>query len=178
MHLPLSVKLLTVISADNLDYLHSYARVFKGTQKSSWHGTTVQLVQPLPSIVPVQGQTSLAYDIAQLQLTTSSPSESTSEEVLSGMLPSITTLNSQITSNSQAQCAHETISRKRPERSSPLPSPLKLTRSPAAKVQRRAEQSTREAKIPHQKNQLYKLCILRVPKQSTKYQYVTIQLIA
>ena len=38
-----------VASADNLDYIHSYARVYCGNQQSSWHGTTVQLVQPQPS---------------------------------------------------------------------------------------------------------------------------------
>ena len=38
------------VSADNLDFLHSFARVFCGNQKSSWHGTTVQVVQPLPSL--------------------------------------------------------------------------------------------------------------------------------
>ena len=36
-------------SADNLDYIHSYARIYCGNQQSSWHGTTVQLVQPQPS---------------------------------------------------------------------------------------------------------------------------------
>ena len=40
----------TVISADNLDFLHSFSRVFCGNQKASWHGTTVQVVQPLPSL--------------------------------------------------------------------------------------------------------------------------------
>ena len=30
----------TVILVDNIDFLHSSARVFKGTQNSSWHGTT------------------------------------------------------------------------------------------------------------------------------------------
>ena len=43
----------TVISVDNIDFLHSFARVFKGTQNSSWHGTTVQLVQPLSSLAPI-----------------------------------------------------------------------------------------------------------------------------
>ena len=40
----------TVISADNIDFLHNYARVFYGNQTRSWHGTTVQAVQPKPSI--------------------------------------------------------------------------------------------------------------------------------
>ena len=35
----------TVVSADNLDFVHSYARVYCGKQESSWHGTTVQFVQ-------------------------------------------------------------------------------------------------------------------------------------
>ena len=38
----------TVVSTDNLDFLHSYARVYCGKQQSSCHGTTVQLVQPQP----------------------------------------------------------------------------------------------------------------------------------
>ena len=37
----------TIISADNIDFQHSYARVFCGKQTSSWHGTTVQAVQPI-----------------------------------------------------------------------------------------------------------------------------------
>ena len=44
----------TVVSVDNIDFLHSFARVFKGSSNSSWHGTNVQLVQPLPGIEPVQ----------------------------------------------------------------------------------------------------------------------------
>ena len=38
------------MSADNLDFMHSFARVFCGNQRSSWHGTTVQVAQPLPSL--------------------------------------------------------------------------------------------------------------------------------
>ena len=39
-----------VVSADNIDFMHSFARVFCGHQTSSWHGTTVQAAQPLPSL--------------------------------------------------------------------------------------------------------------------------------
>ena len=42
-------KAFTVVSADNLNYVHSYARVYCGKHQSSWHGTTVQVVQPRPS---------------------------------------------------------------------------------------------------------------------------------
>ena len=45
-----SSEALTFISSDNIDFLHSYAQVFCGNQQSSWHGTTVQAVQPIPSI--------------------------------------------------------------------------------------------------------------------------------
>ena len=41
---------LTIVSADNIDFLHSYTQVFCGNQTSSWHGTTVQAVQPKPSL--------------------------------------------------------------------------------------------------------------------------------
>ncbi len=46
----LSPDSFTVVSADNIDFMHSFARVFCGNQMSSWHGTTVQAVQPLPSL--------------------------------------------------------------------------------------------------------------------------------
>ena len=37
-----------IASADNIDYIHHYARVYCGKQQSSWHGTTVQIAQPKP----------------------------------------------------------------------------------------------------------------------------------
>lgn len=39
-----------VVSVDNIDFLHSYACVFCGHQKCSWHGTSVEAVQPMPSL--------------------------------------------------------------------------------------------------------------------------------
>ncbi len=41
----------TLASVDNIDYVHSYARVYCGKQQSSWHGTTVQIVQPQPTVL-------------------------------------------------------------------------------------------------------------------------------
>ena len=38
----------TVVSADNIDFLHSYARVFQGNQTSSWHETSIHVAQSYP----------------------------------------------------------------------------------------------------------------------------------
>ena len=52
----------TVVSADNLDFFHSFIRVFCGKQTSSWHGTTLQVVQPLPSLsLPEYHDTSVGH---------------------------------------------------------------------------------------------------------------------
>ena len=40
----------TVISADNIDYVHHFAQTSKGDRNNSWHGTSIQAVQPLPSL--------------------------------------------------------------------------------------------------------------------------------
>ena len=38
-----------IASADNLDFVHSHARVYCEKQQSSWHGTTVQITQSQPT---------------------------------------------------------------------------------------------------------------------------------
>ena len=53
----LSKDAFTLVSADNLDFMHSFARVFCGHQTSSWHGTTVQVAQPLPSLSLAENDT-------------------------------------------------------------------------------------------------------------------------
>ena len=39
---------LTIFSADNLDYIHSFSRAYCEKQQSSWHGITVQAIRPQP----------------------------------------------------------------------------------------------------------------------------------
>ena len=72
-----------VASADNLDFIHSYARVYCSNQQSSWHGTTVQLVQPQPSklvdsisVQPPQPGRETTSTHAQMTTNTSTENES------------------------------------------------------------------------------------------------------
>ena len=69
-----------VASADNLDYIHSYTGVYCGNQQSSWHGTTVQLVQPQPSklvddVVVQQPEPNRETTSTHAQMTTNASTE-------------------------------------------------------------------------------------------------------
>ena len=69
-----------MVSADNLDFVHSYARVYSGKQESSWHGTTVQIVQPQPlgltDMTQTQGLSSVEHSSTSTQSITMHPSTS------------------------------------------------------------------------------------------------------
>ena len=108
----------TVISADNIDYLHKYARVVRGNGNSSWHGTTIQLVQPLPSFSLFGPFSSANQGALGMQSVVHLPLSNT-------VIPE------------KGFQMHATVCRKRTERSSPLPSPMKTTRSPKPKQKRR-----------------------------------------
>ena len=47
----LNPSVLTIFSMDNIiDFLKSHAQVYCNKQELSWHGTTIQAIQPLPHI--------------------------------------------------------------------------------------------------------------------------------
>lgn len=116
-------KAFTVASADNIDFLSSYAAVYSGSQHRSWHATSVQLVQPRPQSCMYQSHPNLVTHTEHRHddqpLVTPTPLTVTdvpvrTQPIAAGFVP---------TCGDIADKYHTTLHRKRQERSSPCSSP-------------------------------------------------------
>ena len=128
-----------IISVDNIDVQHPYAKVCHGTQTSSWHGTSIQQVQPNPSLSTVDCID--PDDFASLSESPAPQPESlirapvhTEGEVTTN---EHTHLNRTVNTVAEPTVYSQVISRKRSYARSPHSSPSKLY-SPKRKIQRRS----------------------------------------
>lgn len=118
----------TVSSTDNIDFLQSHAAVYAGSQHRSYHATSTQIVQPKPRLL--RQAISMSGSASAVSHTSSCVGLSGSADRPHGQ--------STVYSNPSTIVPLQRLCRKRSERSSPISTPTKQTRSPNPKRLRRA----------------------------------------
>ena len=110
----------TIVSADNIDFVHPFARVHKGDTNSCWSGTTVQVVQPMPRLAPCIE----TENVGLMPACTCSVGETTSYEAVDQPREG---QNMQATPD-PSQALQVLINRKRVQRLASSPPPIKKLR--------------------------------------------------